>query len=180
MVDDGDVGHDGTYDRDNEDEDEGGEDPGALDCSGSSRRGSPYQRNWRQHLNRIRDENGVEWARFQEERSHLREDSIRLCAGRKSTVSASSYLDAWAYCRALDDELVLAARAGWRQLDNRGRRNIAAWFPTLKSGPALHWLTSGWWERDQQKEHPIIPVDCVDDLSYSQHPLCTALVLPAL
>ena len=180
MEGDGDSDQDDTLSRDDEDEDEDGEGSGVLDCSGSSRRGSPYQRNWRQHLNHIRDENGVEHARFLEERSYLREDKIRLSAGRKSYVSVSTYLDAWAYCRALDDELVLAARSGWRQLDDRQRRDVAGWFPTLESGPALHWLTSGWWNRERQKEHPIIPVDCVDDDSYSRSPLCKALVLPAL
>ena len=175
-----DDGNDETHNRDEDDEDEDGGDPGALDRSGGSRRGSSYQRNQRQHLNRIRDENGVEWAWFQEEHSHLHDGRIHLCAGRKSTISDSSYLDAWAYCRALDDELVLAARAGWRQMEIRERWNITAWFPTLESGPALHWLMSGWWERKRQKEHPIIPVDCVDDLSYTQSPFCKSLLLPAL
>ena len=175
----GDSDQDDTHSYD-EDEDEDGEDSGVLDCSGSSRKGSPYQQNWRKHLNRIRDKNDVECAQFLEERSYLCEDRIHLCTGRKSNVIVSTYLDAWAYCRALDDELVLAARAGWRQLDDQIRRDVAGWFPTLESGPALHWLTSGWWNKKWQKEHPIIPVDCVNDDAYSQSPLCKALVLPAL
>ena len=180
MEDNDDDGNDETYNHDEDDEDEDGGDPGALDRSGGSRRGSPYQCNWRQHLDRIREENGEEWARFQVERSYLHEDRIRLCAGRKSTVSKGTYLDAWAYSRALDDELVVAARAGWRQLDSRGRRNVAAWFPTLESGPALYWLTSGWWEMGRQMEHPIVPVDCVDEQSYTQSPFARSLLLPAL
>ena len=180
MEGDGDSDQDDNLSRDDEDEDEDGDGSGVLDRSGSSRRGSPYHRNWRQHLDRIRDENGVEHARFLEERAYLHKDKIRLSAGRKGYVSMSTYLDAWAYSRALDDELVLAAHSGWRWLNDRQRGDVAGWFPTLESGPALHWLTSGWWNKERQKEHPIIPVDCMDEDSYSQSPLCKALVLPAL
>ena len=171
---------DDAFSRDDEDEDEDGDSSGALDRSGSSRRGSPYHRSWRQHLDRIRDEGGADHARFLAERAHLQEEKIQLSAGRKPSISVSTYLDAWAYSRALDDELVSAARSGWRQLGTRQREEIAAWFPNLESGPALHWLTSGWWNKERQKEHPIIPVDCVDEESYSRSPLCEALVLPAL
>ena len=180
MEEDGDSGQDDTLSRGDEDEDGDGDSSGALDRSGGSRRGSPYQRNWRQHLNRIRDENGVLHARFLKERSHLQEGAIQLSSGRKGFISVGTYLDAWAYSRALDDELVLAARSGWRQLDGRQRKDVAGWFPSLESGPALHWLTSGWWNKERQKEHPIIPVDCVDEDSYSEHPLCKNFVLPAL
>ena len=180
MEGDDDSEQDDTFSRDDEDENEDGDSSGVLDCSGSSRRGVPYHRNWRRHLNRIRDEGGVDHARFLAERAHLQEDRIQLSAGRKPSIKVSTYLDAWAYSRALDDELVSAARSGWRQLDDRQREDIAGWFPKLESGPALHWLTSGWWEKERQKEHPIIPVDCVDEESYSRSPLCKAFVLPAL
>ena len=181
MDDNKDDGTDDTCDRTGPDEGDGkdgGEDPEALDRSGGRRGGSAYEHNWRQHLDRIQEENGEEWARFQAERAHLPE-GMPLSCGRKSRVSDSTYLDTWAYSRALDDELVVAARAGWHQLDSRRQRNTAAWFPTLEHSPALYWLSSSWWDGDRQFEHPIIPIECVDEQSYAQSPYTQALLLPA-